>query len=87
MVVSGNHGVIIYAQEFASFIEEMGQKMYVCCKGEARAKVKNVIKFLKYKFLASHDFEDEVDANESVKKWLKRSADGKLSQATKGISL
>ena len=44
-----------------------------------------MIKFVKYNFLASRDFEDVEEANKSLGKWLKRRANGKLSQATKRI--
>ncbi len=87
LVVAENHGDIIYTKEFSSFIEEMGLKMYVCRKAdpESKGKIENVIKFVKYNFLASRDFEDVAEANRSLEKWLKRRANGKLSQATKRI--
>jgi transposase len=79
LVVSENHGDIIYTKEFSFFIEEMGLKMYVCRKAdpESKGKIENVIKFVKYNFLASRDFEDVAEANKSVVKWLKRRANGK----------
>jgi len=87
LVVAENHGDIIYTKEFSSFIEEMGLKMYVCRKAdpESKGKIENLIKFVKYNFLASRDFEDVEEANKSLGKWLKRRANGKLSQATKRI--
>ena len=87
LVVAENHGDIIYTKEFSSFIEEMELKMYVCRKAdpESKGKIENVIKFVKYNFLASRDFEDVEEANISLGKWLKRRANGKLSQATKRI--
>jgi len=87
LVVSENHGDIIYTKELRFFIEEMGLAMYVCRKAdpESKGKVENVIKFVKYNFLASRDFEDLEEANKRVKKWLKRRANGKISQATKRI--
>ena len=87
MVVAENHGDIIYTNEFRAFIEEMGLAMYVCRKAdpESKGKIENVIKFVKYNFLASRDFEGVAEANRSLEKWLKRRANGKLSQATKRI--
>jgi hypothetical protein len=87
LVVSEKHGDIIYTKEFRSFIEEMGLKMYVCRKAdpESKGKIENVIKFVKYNFLAPRDFEDVAEANRSLAKWLKRRANGKISQATKRI--
>jgi transposase len=87
LVVAENHGDIIYTKEFSFFIEEMGLKMYVCRKAdpESKGKIENLIKFVKYNFLGSRDFEDVEEANKSLGKWLKRRANGKLSQATKRI--
>lgn len=87
LVVAENHGDIIYTKEFSFFVEEMGLKMYVCRKAdpESKGKIENVIKFVKYNFLASRDFEDVQEANMSLSRWLKRRANGKLSQATKRI--
>jgi len=87
LVVSENHGDIIYTKGFRSFIDEMGLKMYVCRKADpqSKGKIENVIKFVKYNFLAPRDFEDVAEANRGLAKWLKRRANGKLSQATKRI--
>jgi len=87
LVVSENHGDIIYTKEFHSFVDEMGLRMYVCRKAdpESKGKIENVIKFVKYNFLASRDFEDVAEANTSLSRWLKRRANGKISQATKRI--
>ena len=40
MVVSENHGEIIYTRDFDSFIEVMGLKMYVCRKADHETKGK-----------------------------------------------
>ena len=87
MVVSENHGDIIYTEQFGSFVEEMKLRMYVCRKAdpESKGKIENVIKFVKYNFLASRDFTEVEQANVSVGKWLRRRANGKISQATKRI--
>lgn len=87
LVVAENHGDIIYTKEFSSFIEEMSLKMYVCRKAdpESKGKIENVIKYVKYNFLASRDFTDVEEANKSLSTWLIRRANGKLSQATKRV--
>ena len=61
--------------------------MYVCRKAdpESKGKIENVIKFVKYNFLASRDFDALDEANLSLAKWLTRRANGKISQATKRI--
>jgi transposase len=85
LVVSENHGDIIYTKKFRSFIDEMELAMYVCRKAdpESKGKIENVIKFVKYNFLASRDFDDLDEANRRLSEWLVRRANGKISQATK----
>jgi len=87
MVVSENHGDIIYTKDFAYFIQEMGLKMYVCRKAdpETKGKVENTIGFVKKNFLSVRDFKMLQEAQESLEKWLIRRANGKISQATKRI--
>ena len=87
MVVSENKGDIIYTKDFNYFIEEMNLSMYVCRKAdpESKGKIENLIKFIKYNFLATRDFENISDAQESLSQWLKRRANGKICQATKKI--
>jgi transposase len=87
LVVSENHGDIIYTGRFRSFIDEMDLRMYVCRKAdpESKGKIENLIKFVKYNFLASRDFTELEEANSSLSRWLRRRANGKISQATKRI--
>jgi hypothetical protein len=87
MVVSENAGDIIYTDDFKLFIEEQDICMYVCRKAdpETKGKIENVIKYVKYNFFNTRDFLNIEEANKSVFKWLKRRANGKISQATKQI--
>ena len=87
MVVSENAGDIIYTDDFKYFIEEQEIRMYVCRKDdpETKGKIENVVKYIKCNFLAIRDFLSIEEANTSVFKWLKRRANGKISQATKKI--
>jgi len=87
MVVSENAGDIIYTDDFKFFIEEQDIRMYVCRKAdpETKGKIENVIKYVKYNFFNTRDFLNIEEANKSVFKWLKRRANGKISQATKQI--
>lgn len=85
MVVSENSGDIIYTDDFKYFAEEQDIRMYVC-RGddpETKGKIENLIKYIKYNFFNTRDFLDIDEANKSVFKWLKRRANGKISQATK----
>jgi DNA replication initiation complex subunit (GINS family) len=87
MVVSENAGDIIYTDDFTYFIEEQKLKMYVCRASdpESKGKIENLIKYVKYNFLSIRDFTSADEANERGLKWLKRRANGKISQATKKI--
>lgn len=87
MVVSENHGDIIYTKDFGYFISEMELKMYVCRKAdpESKGRIENLIGYLKKNFLSVRDFEDLGQAQESLLRWLSRRANGRISQATKRI--
>lgn len=87
MVVSENAGDIIYTNDFKYFIEEQELKMYVCraADPETKGKIENLIKYVKRNLLSIRDFKSIDEANESNLKWLKRRANGKISQATKKI--
>jgi len=89
MVVSENQGDIIYTRDFSYFIQEMGLRMWVCRKAdpESKGRVENLVKYVKYNFLSTRDFDRIEGAQESVLRWLKRRANGKISQATKQIPL
>jgi len=85
MVVSENSGDIIYTDDFKYFIEEQKLRMYVCraADPETKGKIENLIKYVKRNLLSIRDFKSASEANESNSKWLKRRANGKISQATK----
>jgi len=87
MVVSENAGDIIYTSDFKYFIQEQKIRMYVCRKAdpETKGKIENLIKYVKGNFLSLRDFTSVDEANESGFTWLKRRANGKISQATKKI--
>ena len=87
MVVAENHGEIIYTKDFGYFIQEMDLKMYVCRKAdpESKGKIENVVGYVKKNFLSVRDFKELQEAQESLLRWLRRRANGKISQATKRI--
>ena len=87
MVVSENHGDIIYTRDFQYFIEEMELKMYVCRKAdpESKGKVENLIKFVKGNFLSPRQFESLKETRDRLRAWLIRRANGKICAATKRI--
>jgi hypothetical protein len=87
MVVSENHGDIIYTRDFLYFTQQMGLKMWVCRKAdpESKGKVENVVKYVKGNFLSTRDFTTLEQVQESLLRWLVRRGNGKISQATKRI--
>ena len=87
MVVSENHGDIIYTKDFSAFKDEMGLKIYTCRKAdpETKGKIENVIKFVKRNFLSIRNFTLLEEARNSLARWLVRRANGKISQATRRI--
>jgi len=87
MVVSENAGDIIYTDDFQYFIEEQELRMYVCraADPQTKGKIENLIKYVKCNLLSIRDFTRLDEANESGREWLKRRANGKISQATKQI--
>ncbi len=87
MVVSENRGDIILTKNFRYFVDEMNIKMYVCRKAdpESKGKVENLVGYTKNNFCVTRDFTDTETANISVSEWLRRRANGKISQATKQV--
>lgn len=87
MVVSENRGDVILTKDFRYFVEEMDIKMYVCRKAdpESKGKVENLVGYVKNNFFAPRDFVDTESADTGVFEWLKRRANGKISQATKQV--
>ena len=87
MVVSENSGEIIYTKDFKDFIDEQELALYVCRRAdpETKGKVENVVKFVKGNFLAARDVETVEEANAGAFRWLRRRANGKISQATRQI--
>ena len=89
MVVSENRGDIIYTKDFQYFIDEMELSMYVCRKAdpESKGKIENTIKYIKYNFLDIRKHLPTEEITAALPHWLKRRANGKISQATKRIPL
>ena len=87
MVVSENAGDIIYTRDFKHVIDEQELGFYVCRRAdpETKGKVENLMKFVKGNFLAARNFKTVEEANAGVLLWLRRRANGKISQATKKI--
>jgi len=89
MVFEESRGEVRYTEKFRNFIEEMGLSVFVCRKAdpESKGKIEAAIRFVKMNFLAARDFTAVEAANESVRSWLRRRANGKLCAATRRIPL
>jgi transposase len=87
MVVSENSGDLIYTEKFRQFLDETKLKMWVCRKSDpaSKGRIENSIKYIKHNFLYTRSFEEEEEANISLRKWLTRRANGKVCQATRKI--
>ena len=84
MVVSENHGDILYTKEFNEFKSEMQFSMYVCRKAdpESKGKVENLVGYVKKSFFSIRDYRELNSLSEELVKWLKRRANGKISLST-----
>ncbi len=52
---------------------------------KSKGKVENLIKYVKRNFLSIRNFQRVEETNEGAFRWLKRRANGKISQATQKI--
>jgi len=87
ILVSENHGELIYTKEFASYLQKRKFSVYMCRKAdpESKGKVEKVVDFVKDNF-ASHRVFYGIDRwNEDCLKWLKRRGNGKLHATTRKI--
>lgn len=89
MVCEESRGEVKFTAKFATFLDEMGLSVFVCRKAdpESKGKIEAVIRFVKVNFLAARDFTAVEAANDGVRSWLRRRANGKLSAATRRIPL
>jgi len=88
MVVSENHGDIVYTRDFSCFIEEMELNMFVCRKAdpETKGKIENLVKFVKNSFFKVRKNMSTLDeVQDRLLDWLARRANGKISAATKRV--
>jgi len=84
LVVSENNGDILLTKSFSQFKEEMGFQLYVCRKAdpESKGKVENLVKFVKTSFFSARRFRSIEEVRKSLRTWLERTANGKISQAS-----
>lgn len=87
VLVSENHGELIYTKEFAAYLQTRRFSVYMCRKAdpESKGRVEKVVDFVKNNF-ASHRVFHGIDRwNEDCFKWLKRRGNGKIHETTRKI--
>lgn len=89
LVKSENFGDLLLTNKFREFVDEQKLKLRICRKAdpESKGKVENIVKYVKHNFLAFREYECMEKANEDLSLWMRRRANGKISQATFRIPL
>lgn len=74
MTVSENGGDIIYTEEFQTYRQERGFRIYLCraADPETKGKVENAVKFVKGNFAKNRVFHQIETWNEQCLAWLER---------------
>lgn len=87
ILVSENHGDLIFTKEFASYLQKRKLKVHMCRKAdpESKGRIEKVIDFVKDNFASHRTFQNIDHWNESCIKWLKRRGNGKMHSITKKI--
>jgi len=87
LVVSENHGDIIYTEGFQNYISLAKFKVYLC-RGydpESKGKIEAVVKYAKNNFAKHRMFVDIDSFNDDCLKWLKRTGNRKVHETTKKV--
>ena len=84
---SENYGDLVLTKAFQSFVSSEHFQCVFCRKSDpqSKGKVENVVKYVKYGFLRGREFTNIEMLNESVLRWLARTANGLLHSTTKRI--
>ena len=87
LVVSENHGDIIYTEGFQNYISSVKFKVYLC-RGydpESKGKIEAVVKYAKNNFAKYRTFVDIDSFNDDSLKWLERTGNKKVHETTKKV--
>lgn len=87
ILVSENHGDLIYTKEFASYLQKRKFSVYMCKKAdpESKGKIEKVVDFVKDNYASNRIFLGIDRWNEDCIKWLKRRGNGKTHNTTRKI--
>lgn len=87
ILVSENHGELIYTKEFAAYLQKRRFKVHMCRRAdpESKGRVEKVVDFVKDNFASNRTFHNIDRWNEDCLKWLKRRGNGKIHNTTRKI--
>jgi len=87
ILLSENHGELVYTHGFAAYLKRRKFNIYMCRKSdpESKGKVENVVGYVKNNFAHNRTFYNLERWNEDCMAWLKRRANGKIHGTTKKI--
>lgn len=87
ILVSENHGDLIYTKEFASYLKKrkLGVRMCRRADPESKGRVEKLVDYVKDNFASNRTFYNIDRWNEDCLKWLKRRGNGKINQTTRKI--
>lgn len=85
MIVSENHGDILFTKQFQAYRQERKFIAYVCraADPESKGKIEAVIKFVKYNFARGRRFHSIDTWQEQCESWLNRTGNHKIHEKTK----
>jgi hypothetical protein len=87
ILVSENHGDLVYTKEFAAYLQKRRFSVHMCRKAdpESKGRVEKVVDFVKDNFASNRIFYGIDRWNEDCLKWLKRRGNGKIHATTRKI--
>jgi transposase len=87
MVVSVNHGDILYTAKFQAYILERKFEIYLCRKADpqTKGKIENVVRYVKSNFLKNRLYVNDEVLNVQALGWLGRTANGQVHGTTRKI--
>ena len=87
ILVSENHGDLIYTQAFSRYLQKRKFKVYMCRKAdpESKGKIEKVVDYVKNNYTRYRTFYNIDQWNEDCLSWLKRRGNGKIHGTTRKI--
>jgi transposase len=87
ILISENHGDLIYTQEFSRYLQKRKFRIYMCRKAdpESKGKVEKVVDYVKNNYARHRTFYNIDQWNEDCLSWLERRGNGKVHGTTRKI--